>query len=137
QVADVEDLLARRVRALFVAPREYEGLEPVFDAARHAGVPVFLIDREAEGTPGVDYDSVLGSDFVAQGRRAAEWLVRHTGGSARVVELTGTAGSSVARDRAEGFRQGIAGHPGMRLLASQTASFSRSAAQGVTANPLL
>src|SRR5947209_11029476 len=65
QVSDVEDLIARRVLALFVAPREYEGMEPVFEAARHAAIPVFLIDREADGTPGVDYVAFLGSDFVA------------------------------------------------------------------------
>src|SRR4051794_40678360 len=52
QVADVEDLIARRVRAVFIAPRDYEGLEPALEAAAHAQVPVFLIDREAEGTPG-------------------------------------------------------------------------------------
>src|SRR4051794_17826016 len=34
QIADVEDLLARRVGALFIAPREYEGLEPALEAAR-------------------------------------------------------------------------------------------------------
>ncbi|WP_439629987.1 ABC transporter substrate-binding protein [Gemmata sp.] len=136
QIGDVEDLLARRARAVFIAPREYDGLEPALEAARRAGVPVFLIDREAEGTPGVDYVSFLGSDFVEQGRRAAGWLVRATGGAAGVVELTGTAGSSVARDRADGFRQGIAGHPGVRVVASQTASFARSAAQAVLANVL-
>ncbi len=134
QVADVEDLVARRVRALFIAPREYEGLEPVFEAARHARIPVFLIDREAEGTPGVDYVAFLGSNFVEQGRRAAGWLVRHTGGRAGVVELTGTPGSSVAADRARGFRLGIADHPGIRIVAAQTAMFSRSAGQVVMTN---
>lgn len=134
QIADVEDLVARRVRALFIAPREYEGLEPAFDAARHGGVPVFLIDREAEGTPGVDYVSCLASDCVAQGRRAAQWLAEHTGGQAAVFELTGTAGSSVARDRALGFREGIADRPGVRVVASQTASFSRAVAQAVATN---
>jgi len=35
QVSDVEDLIARRVRALFVAPRDFNGMEPAFEAARH------------------------------------------------------------------------------------------------------
>ncbi len=136
QIGDVEDLIARRVVAVFIAPREYDGLEPALEAARHARVPVFLIDREAEGTPGVDYVTFIGSNFVAQGRRAAGWLVEHTGGRAGVLELTGTAGSSVARDRARGFREGIADHPGVRIVASQTAYFARSAGQAVTANVL-
>ena len=136
QIGDLEDLIARRAKAIFISPREYDGLEPALDAARRAGIPVFLIDRDAEGTTGVDYVTFIGSDFISQGSRAAEWLIRATGGTAGIVELTGTAGSSVARDRAEGFRRGLDGQPGMRIVASQTASFSRSAAQAVLANVL-
>jgi ribose transport system substrate-binding protein len=136
QVADVEDLIARRVRALFIAPREYDGLDPVFDAARHAQIPVFLIDREAAGQPGVDYISFLASDFVAQGRRAAEWLIGRSEGRGKVFELTGTSGSSVARDRARGFREGLRGAAGMEVIGSQTGQFARAVAQRVMENVL-
>lgn len=128
QIADVEDLVARRVDALFIAPREYEGLEPALEAAGRARVPVFLLDRLAAGRPGIDYVSFLGSDFVAQGRRAGEWLKRATKGNARIMELTGTPGSSVARDRAAGFREGIRGAPGMLIVGSQNADFVRAVA---------
>jgi ribose transport system substrate-binding protein len=136
QLSDVEDLLARRVAALFMAPRDYEGAEAALEAARHAGVPVILVDREAEGEAGVDYLCFVGSDFVAQGRRAAAWLAVRSRGKAGVLELRGTPGSSVTRDRADGFRLGIEGHPGVRVVASQVASFSRAAGQAVTANVL-
>ena len=136
QVSDVEDLVARRVCAIFIAPRDYDGLEPVFEAARRVRVPVFLIDREAAGVAGLDYVSFLGSNFVEQGRRAAAWLVARTGGKAGVVELTGTAGSSVAADRAKGFREGLEGHAGVRIVASQTGQFTRAPAQSVTENVL-
>jgi ribose transport system substrate-binding protein len=134
QIADVEDLLARRAGAVFIAPRDHEGIEAALEEARRVRVPVFLLDREAEGTPGVDFVSFIGSDFVSQGRRAARWLAGRLDGPAGIVELRGTPGSSVARDRALGFREGLAGHPGAKIIASQTASFSRSAAQGVAAN---
>jgi ribose transport system substrate-binding protein len=134
QVADVEDLIARRVDVILLAPREYEGLAPALQAARDANIPVILVDREAEGTPGEDFVTFLGSNFVEQGRRAAEWLVQETGGQAGIVELTGTPGSSVAADRARGFREVIDQHPGMRILASQTGEFSRAAGQRVMQN---
>jgi len=134
QVADVEDLVARRVSALFLAPREYEGLAPALDTAREAHIPVFLIDREAAGIVGQDYVTFLGSDFVQQGRRAGEWLVKASGGKAGIVELTGTAGSSVATDRAAGFRQALAGHSGMEILASQNGEFARSVGQKAMEN---
>jgi ribose transport system substrate-binding protein len=134
QVADVEDLIARRVRAIFIAPREFEGLDPVFEAAARAAIPVFLIDRIADARPGIDYVAFLGSDFVEQGRRSAAWLAQATGGTASVVELTGTAGSSVASDRARGFGEELARHPGMKILTSQTAQFSRAVGQRVMEN---
>jgi ribose transport system substrate-binding protein len=134
QVSDVEDLIARRVNVILLAPREFEGLAPALLAAREANIPVILVDREAEGTPGEDFVTFLGSNFVDQGRRAAEWLVKETGGNAGIVELTGTPGSSVAADRSKGFMEVIAKHPGMKVLASQTGEFSRAQGQRVMQN---
>lgn len=134
QVADVEDLIARRVDIILLAPREFEGLAPALQAAKEAGIPVILVDREAEGTPGEDFVTFLGSNFVEQGRRAAEWLVKETGGKGGIVELTGTPGSSVAADRARGFREVLERYPGMRILAAQTGEFSRAQGQRVMQN---
>ena len=134
QVSDVEDLVARGVDLLLLAPREYEGLAPALQAAREAKIPVILIDREAAGAPGEDFVTFIGSNFVEQGERAGEWLAKETGGQAKIVELTGTPGSSVAIDRAKGFRQALARHPGMQIVASQTGDFSRAAGQSVMQN---
>ena len=134
QVSDVEDLIARRVNLILLAPREYQGLAPALQAAKRANIPVILVDREAAGTPGEDFVTFLGSNFVDQGRRAAEWLATQTNGKASIVELTGTAGSSVAADRSKGFHDEIAKHPGMKIIASQTGNFSRAEAQRVMQN---
>src|SRR3954466_11176339 len=44
QVSDVEDLIARRVNLIFLAPREFEGLAPALQAAKQAKIPVVLVD---------------------------------------------------------------------------------------------
>ena len=134
QVSDVEDLIARRVSVILLAPREFEGLAPALQAAKQARIPVILVDRAAAGTPGEDYVTLLASNFVEQGQRAAEWLAQATNGQASIVELSGTPGSSVAADRARGFREGIAKYPGMRILASQTGNFSRAQGERVMQN---
>ncbi|MBW4603088.1 MAG: ABC transporter substrate-binding protein [Calothrix sp. FI2-JRJ7] len=134
QFSDIEDLIARQVDAIFLVPREYEGLTPALEAARAANIPVFLIDREAAGKPGEHFVSFLGSDFRAQGRRVGSWLAEATGGKASIVQLTGTAGSSVAIDRAKGFRDAISSYPNMKIIATQTADFSRAQAQRVMEN---
>jgi ribose transport system substrate-binding protein len=134
QVADVEDLIARRVNLILLAPREYEGLAPALQAAKAAKIPVILVDRTAAGKPGEDYVTALSSDHVEQGRRAGEWLAAQTNGTANIVELSGTPGASVAADRAKGFREEIAKHPNMKIIASQTGNFSRATGQGVMQN---
>ena len=134
QVSDVEDLIARRVNLILLAPREFEGLAPALQAAKAANIPVILVDRAAAGKPGEDYVTLLASNFVEQGRRAAEWLATATNGQAKIVELSGTPGSSVAADRAKGFREGIAKHPGMQIVASQTGNFSRAQGDRVMQN---
>jgi ribose transport system substrate-binding protein len=116
------------------APREFEGLAPALQAAKAAKIPVVLVDRAAAGKPGEDYVTLLASNFVEQGRRAAEWLAKATNGQAKIVELSGTPGSSVAADRAKGFREGIAKHPGMTIVASQTGNFSRAQGDRVMQN---
>jgi ribose transport system substrate-binding protein len=134
QVSDVEDLVSSGVDAIFLAPQEYQGLEPALQAAKEAKIPVFLVDREAAGTAGQDYVAFLGSNFIEQGKRAGEWLVKESNGKAGIVELTGTAGASVARDRQKGFMDAIASQPNMKVIASQTANFTRAEGQRVMEN---
>src|SRR5688572_13941509 len=134
QVSDVEDLVSRGVSAIFLAPREKNGLEPAMQAAKEAKIPIILVDREAAGTAGVDFVTVLKSDFVEQGRRAAEWLAKQTNGKANIVELTGTTGASVSQDRQQGFADEITKHPEMKIIASQTGNFNRAEGQKVMQN---
>ena len=134
QISDVEDLIARKVDAIFLAPREAEGFSAAFQAARNAKIPVILIDREANGTPGVDFVTVIKSDFVQEGKRAGEWLAKQSNGKAGIVELKGTTGSSVANDRSKGFTDAIAANPDMKIIASQDANFTRAEGQKVMEN---
>jgi ribose transport system substrate-binding protein len=134
QVSDVEDLVARGVDVIFLAPREEQGFESALQTAREKNIPVFLIDREANGKAGEDFVTFVGSNFVEEGRRAGEWLVKQTNGKAGIVELTGTAGASVARDRHDGFADAIKNSPDMKILTSQTANFTRAEGQKVMEN---
>lgn len=134
QVSDVEDLIARRVDAIFLPPQQFEGIAPALNAAREAKIPVFLLDREAAGTPGVDFVTFIGSNFVEEGERVGQWVVQNTGGAAGVVILEGTSGSSVARDRNQGFMNAIKSSPDIKILASQPADFARANGQKVMEN---
>lgn len=128
QVADVNSMIAQGVDAIFLAPREEKPLIPAVMNAKNNGIPVILLDRNVDASlakPGEDYVTFIGSDFIEEGRRAAEWLTKEMGGNAKIIQLEGTTGSSPANDRAKGFADYIKDHPGMQIVASQSGDFAR------------
>ncbi len=128
QVADVESMIAQKVDLIVLAPREEKPLLPAVFKAKKAGIPVILVDRNVDqknAKAGEDYVTFIGSDFIDQGRRAGEWLVKATGGKGTIIELEGTTGSSPANDRKKGFDDVIAKNPGMKIVASQSGDFAR------------
>ena len=128
QVADVNSMIAQKVDAIFLAPREEKPLIPAVMAAKRAGIPVILLDRSVDPSlakPGEDYITFIGSDFIEEGRRAGEWLTKAMNGKANIIELQGTTGSSPANDRRTGFANFIKNHPDMKIVASQSGDFAR------------
>ena len=137
QVQDVEHLLALGVDYLVLAPIVEGPLRSAILAARRAGVPLILVDRMANAFPGEEFLTFVGSDFNEEGRRSAEWLARKMEGKARIVELRGRQGSSPEIGRGNGFREVIAGHPGMEIVISRPAIFERLEGQKVMEDIIL
>jgi len=128
QASDVNSMIAQGVDAIFLPPREDKPLVPVILNAKKAGIPVFLIDRDVDhgmAKPGEDYVTFIGSDFVEEGQRIADWLIKATNGKANIIELEGTTGSSPANDRKKGFDERVASVSGIKILASQSGDFAR------------
>ena len=137
QTTDIQDLVNQGVDIIVLAPRESDGLDAGLETARDAGIPVLFVDRWHEGDPCSDYVTFISSDFVEQGRIAGTRLADAAGGTAKIIQLEGSAGVSVADDRKAGFDEIVDQHPGMELLASQTADFSRATGQEVASQLLL
>jgi ribose transport system substrate-binding protein len=134
QIQDIKGLIAQKPDALFIAPITEQLGNVVVDAAK-AGVPVFLVDRNVDNkvaVPGEHFVSVMTSDFVQEGKRAAWAMANATGGKAQIIELEGTTGSSPAIDRKKGFTEAIAACPDMKVVVSQDADFARATGQSVT-----
>ncbi len=128
QVADVNSMVAQGVDVIFLPPREEKPLIPAIMNAKKAGIPVILVDRDVDHSlakPGEDYVTFTGSDFVDEGKRVAEWLIKAVGGKAKIIEIEGTVGSSPANDRKKGFDTALKGSPDMVILASQSGDFAR------------
>ncbi len=134
QIQDIKGLIAQKPDALFIAPIT-EQLGNVVAEAAAAGIPVFLLDRDVDNSvakPGEQFVTVIVSDFVQQGRRAAWSMAKATGGNAKIIQLEGTTGSSPAIDRKRGFDETIPQCPGLQVVVSQSADFTRAEGQSVT-----
>lgn len=135
QVSDVQSMIAQKVDVLLIAPITENALVPAVLAAKQACIPVVLIDRDVDHSlakPNQDYVTFIGSDFVMQGKRVADWLIQTTGGKGKIIELEGTTGSSPAIDRKKGFDDEIkAKAPGMQIVASQDGDFNRDTGRKV------
>ena len=89
-----------------------------------AGIPVVMFNR-GQDDPRL---SAVTSDNVAGGRAVANFLV--AGGHERIAHIAGWQGSSTGRDRAKGFRDGLAGH-GRTPFAFVDGMYDREHAAGV------
>jgi ABC-type sugar transport system substrate-binding protein len=132
QIADIQDLLNQGAQFLIVAPLNSDGLEPALQAAAAKKVPVLTIDRKINATACKDYLAFLGSNFVEQGKRAADAMIKATGGTGKVAILLGSSGNNVTTDRTKGFVDQVSAQaPGLQIVAQQTGDFARDKGQQV------
>ena len=126
QIKALRSFIAQKVDAIILAPVVETGWEPVLREAKRAKIPVVLVDRGVKVSDDSLFATLIASDFIAEGKMAAEWLAKRSGGNAQIVELQGTPGAAPAIDRKKGFEAGIASQPGMKIIASQSGDFRRA-----------
>jgi ribose transport system substrate-binding protein len=128
EATNMEDLIQQGVSVIMVNPTDADAVVPSVQKANEAGIPVFTIDRGANGGTIISH---IASDNVAGGMVAGKFLCEALGGQGKVVELEGIAGTSAARDRGLGFNDYMSKEcSGVEIVARQTANFNR--AEGLT-----
>lgn len=130
QVKALRSFIAQRVDVIAFSPVVESGWETVLREAKAAKIPVILTDRAVKVSDPSLYATLIGSDFVEEGRRAGKWLVdyaaKNPGRSYNIVELQGTVGSAPAIDRKAGFAEAIKANPKLTIVRSQTGDFTRT-----------
>jgi len=125
QIKAIRTFIAQQVDVIGVAPIVETGWESVFQEAKAAGIPIIVVDRRAD-VPEDLYATYIGSDFVEEGRKAARVMVELLDGKGNIVELVGTVGSAPANDRFIGFREVLQDYPEIKIIASESADFTRA-----------
>ncbi len=132
QISDIQDMINKGAQALIVAPLNSDGLEPALQAARAKNIPVLTIDRKVNSEPCKDYVAFLGSNFVEQGKRAAQEMAKAMGNKGKVAILLGSSGNNVTTDRTNGFVDELKKiAPDIEIAAQQTGDFARDKGQQV------
>lgn len=128
QIKAIRSFIAQKVDAIVFSPVVETGFETVLQEAKDAEIPVFLADRAVDIEDDSLWVTFLGSDFIEEGRKAANWLIEEVGDQEEVniVELQGTVGSAPAIDRKEGFEEILADQPKFKITKSQTGDFTRA-----------
>jgi ABC-type sugar transport system substrate-binding protein len=136
QVAALRSFVRQRVDVIAFSPVVETGWEVVLREIKSAGIPVILTDRTIEISDDSLYASLVGSDFVEEGRRAGAWLLEHTRnvtGEIGIVELQGSVDSAPANGRSKGFFEIVAPDWRYRLVRSESADFERTRARELMA----
>jgi simple sugar transport system substrate-binding protein len=133
QIKAIRSYIQQKVDYIAFSPVVETGWDAVLNEAKAAGIPVILTDRAVDSKDESLYKTFLGSDFVAEGKKAGEWAKTEfaDADSVKVVQLEGTTGAAPAIDRAEGFADVIKGDKKFDIVASQTGDFTRAGGRQV------
>lgn len=128
QLALIEDMITRGVDALVVAPTAPEQSEPVLQRAVDQGIPVLLVDTDLP-----DWDGKLtfiGTDNLAAGEAAGEWIADELGGEGTLAILRGVPGNTSTDARADGATQ-VLEDAGIEVVADLAANSDRAEGRSV------
>ncbi|MEM5382704.1 ABC transporter substrate-binding protein [Paraburkholderia phymatum] len=127
QIRAIRSFIAQKVNVIAFSPVVESGWEPVLNEAKAAHIPVILTDRAVDVKDTSLYVTMIGSDFLEEGRRAGRWLeerYKNEPGPINIAELQGTVGSAPANDRHAGLMEVVKKDPKFKIIASQSGDFT-------------
>ncbi|MCG7205796.1 ABC transporter permease/substrate-binding protein [Streptomyces arenae] len=133
QANQLQNFTSSGLGAIIVNPVDSDAASNSVKAADKADIPVVAVDR---GVNGAKTDTLVASDNVRGGELAAQTIADKLNGHGKIVILQGQAGTSAARERAQGFANGLKAYPGIQVVAQQPADFDRTKGLDVMSNLL-
>lgn len=128
QIADVEDLLTMGIDLLIIAPMTDTGLATSIENVKEAGIPVVVYNSD----PGTDqFDALIKSDNVADGRAQAQWLCDRLDGKGNILIIGGAPGGNYAEDVIAGYTQALENYPDIEVLGYEYAYWTPATAKEI------
>jgi ribose transport system substrate-binding protein len=116
QVALLETYIAQKLDGIVLAPMDFKALVAPSDKARHAGIPVVIVDSPLDYS---DIVSFVGTNNRSAGVLAATELAQELGDKGNIILMRFLAGSASTNEREDGFLDEIKkNHPNIKVLSS-------------------
>jgi ribose transport system substrate-binding protein len=133
QIANIEDLIVKKVDVIVTTPNSPTALVPVLKKARSKGIKVILL---ASTIKTKDYDALVTVNDVDFGQAGAEWLAKKLNGKGKIIALNGIAGLSVSQDRWIGAKKVFDKYPGIKILSTVNANWDYATAKNAVSSLL-
>ncbi len=136
QIAQIEDAITKGVQGLVVAPTDASALNPAFDKAKAAGIPVLIIDSD---TTWPDKLTFIGTNNKTGGKLGGGFICGELAAGDEVAIITGHMSAQSIADRVNGSKEAFAAC-GVEVVAELNGEHTREGGQTVmediiTANP--
>jgi ABC-type sugar transport system substrate-binding protein len=132
---DIKGMIDQGAKAIIFSPINSTGLGDAIAYALQKKVAMVPVDRNITGVGAcTKVGPQLGSDFVLQGKNAADAIIKATGGKAKLAILLGATGVNVTDDRTNGFLDELKAKnaTGIEVIFKQTGDFTREKGKTVT-----
>lgn len=130
----LQDVLAQGVDGLVYAATDAKALSQITQGALDQNTAV--VNMDSGTTPQPPQVPVFATNNVQAAEKGAELLAQQLGDKGNVAFIEFQPGTSTNETRSQGFKRGLAKHPGIRLVAQQSSESDYNTALQVTQDVL-
>ncbi|MCR4670933.1 MAG: ABC transporter substrate-binding protein [Saccharofermentans sp.] len=133
QFASVRRFILDGVDLILIAPTVEEGWQTVLQEVHDAGIPVIIMDRSVAVWDNNLYLTNIGSNFLGQGKKAADWLAKETSDDEQVniLHLQGTIGATAQIMRTKALEDAVKEHSNWVISSQLYGDFTEAKAYEV------
>lgn len=130
QLNIVRSYIEQKVDLISFTPIVSEGWDEVLQEAKDAGIPVIVMDRMVDVKDDTLYNCWIGSNFLLEGYKAADWLIDYMDSlktkkkTYKVALFQGTIGASAETGRTQGVEEMLGAEGNYKFVYKDTGGFN-------------
>jgi len=133
QMRQIDNAVARKYDAVMVLTVDDAAGQHALDRVRKTGIPLVFINTPPPGTDVTGKVSIVACNDIVAGRLQMRMLSRAINGQGNIAIIRGEDGHAATDDRTQGIKEILATHPGLKLVESESAHWSRDTAEQLVA----